>query len=188
MQVFPLTQPPGLGTSARGALRSGAVARAGFTLTEIALAMAIFSFALVSMLGLLSVGLRNSRKANVQVSASNLLSSIVADIQSAQRMPLPDSGIQFNCAKIPLQSTVTYKSVSEFKVLLNYTDPLVLDEAASTANSALNQGLLKVFRVKFTPASSAVPAIRIRVSWPANLPDTAVPEGYLETIAALPIP
>lgn len=137
---------------------------------------------------MLSVGLRNSRKANVQVSASNLLASIVADIQAAQRVPLPENGHIFKCSKTPLQSTVTFKTVKDFVVSLDYTDPLILDEAGSLSTSALSQGLLKVFRVKFTAAASSVPAIRIRVSWPANLPDTAAPEGYLETIAALPIP
>jgi hypothetical protein len=83
---------------------------------------------------------------------------------------------------------VVFKNTSEFEVKLTYTDPLVLDEAGSTSTSVFSNGLLKVFRVKFTAASSSIPAIRIRVSWPANTPDTAIPEGYLETIAALPMP
>jgi prepilin-type N-terminal cleavage/methylation domain-containing protein len=188
MNVFPQEQPPVANPPARAHARGARAARAGFTLTEIALAMAIFSFALVSMLGLLSVGLRNSRKANLQVSASNLLSSIVADIQSAQRVPLAENTTLFKCSKIPLTTTVTTQTQTNFKVGLDYIDPLILDEAGSPSNSILGRGLLKVFRVKFTPAASSVPAIRIRVSWPANLPDTAVPEGFLETIAALPIP
>ena len=160
----------------------------GFTLTEVALAMAIFSFAIVSMLGMLTVGVRNSRKANVQISASNLLSTLVADIQAAKRTESDTGNIEFECRKIPLKPMVTFGTGAEFAVQARYTDPLVLDEAGSLSNNPLNNGLLKVFRVKFTPASSSIPALRIRVSWPANTPDTALPEGYLETIVALPLP
>jgi uncharacterized protein (TIGR02598 family) len=158
----------------------------GFTLTEIALALAIFSFALVSMLGVLSVGLRNSRKANLQVSATNLLSSIVADIQSARKVSLSPTEVQYQCTKVPLQCVVRSTSPSAFEVNLSYTDPLILDEGGTVNNTTVSNGLLKVLRVRFFAAASSVPAVRIRVSWPANAPDNATPEGFLETIAALP--
>jgi hypothetical protein len=150
--------------------------------------MAIFSFAIVSMLGMLTVGVRNSRKANLQVSASNLLSTITADIQAAKRTESESGALSFECRKIPFKANVIYRTASDFVVETAYIDPLVLDEAGSISNNPINNGLLKVFRVKFTPASSSIPALRIRVSWPVNLPDTVAPEGYLETLVALPIP
>lgn len=178
----------GVVDGARRRPRGLARREAGFTLTEIALAMSIFAFALVSMLGLLTVGVRNSRKANIQISASNLLSAITADIQSSKRTNLPDNGFRFECSKTPLQTTVIYSGVTDFTVKPTHPDPLILDEGGSVSTDPMSSGVLKVFRVKCSPALSSIPALRIRVSWPANLSDAAGPEGFLETIAPLPLP
>jgi prepilin-type N-terminal cleavage/methylation domain-containing protein len=156
----------------------------GFTLVEIALAMAIFSFALVSMLGLLSVGLKNSRKSSIQIAASNVLSSIAADIQGASISKSPNGDYTVVSSKLRIKVLVltTRNGTTE----ITYPEPLIVNEACSPTNPADGSGLLKTFLVKLSSAEPGVQAIRVEIRWPSNTPDGVQPEGSLYSLVALP--
>ena len=166
----------------KGMLRHGG--SGGFTLVEIALAMAIFSFALVSMLGLLSVGLKNSRKASIQIAAANILSTIAADIQGADISKAANGAYTTTSRKLKITTAV----LSTGSVQITSPQPLIVDEACSPTNPADGPGLLKTFRVTISSAEPGVQAVRVQIRWPSTTPDTAQPEGSLDSLVALPSP
>ncbi|XHR27172.1 MAG: hypothetical protein ACFUZC_14595 [Chthoniobacteraceae bacterium] len=57
---------------------------AAFSLVEISLALGVASVSLISILGLLPVGLGNAQSANSQTGAMNLATAIAADIRVTQ--------------------------------------------------------------------------------------------------------
>lgn len=60
--------------------------RAGFSLTEVAVALAIASFCLTSIVGMIPVGLLANQAASGQTVTNGIVSSVVADLRGA---PLP---------------------------------------------------------------------------------------------------
>ncbi len=158
--------------------------QAGFTLTEVALAMGIFSFALVSMIGLLSVGLKNSRRANVQISASNLMSAIASDIRSSTCL-LKAGTCSYSSPRLKLSASVDARgSVSGVSPA-----SATLDESGSPADITSPNPLVKLFNVNFTAASAGTTAIRVTIQWPPRaLGSTAPYEGSLDALIPLPSP
>lgn len=63
------------------------IARAGFSLVEVTMAMGIMSFCLVAMLGMLPVGLRQARQSSDQATAMQVLAAVRSDFQN-----VPTSG------------------------------------------------------------------------------------------------
>ena len=175
------------GSDAAGCEATDPVTRCGdggFTLVEIALAMAIFSFALVSMLGLLSVGLKNSRKASIQIAAANILSTIAADLQGAQISNVANGEYTATSQKLKIKAIVASTGATQ----ITYPEPLVVDEACSPVNPTDSQGLVKTFRVTLSAAEPSVRAVRVQIRWPSTTPDSAQPEGSLNSLVALPSP
>ena len=167
----------------------------GFTLTEIALALAIFSFALVSMLGLLSVGMQNSRKANIQLSASNLLGAIAADVQASTRQTNPPATAgdpetyKFVSPKLNITAEVNSDTRTATAVTIDGGTSATIDESGSTVPAgSTTPTLLKQFNVTLTPGADGTPAVRVKIEWPAKRQPTASPEGSLNTLIPFPLP
>lgn len=182
---------PGALTQTRLQIQNMAFARfgkAGFTLAEIAVALGIFSFALVSMMGMLSVGLKNTRKATVQTAASNVLSGIVSDIK-ASKITATAAGTDTQSYTSPKLGITAALDKRNNTVTDSITPsmPLYINEAGSLVNSSAPEVLQKVYSVQITPGADGVPALRVRVEWPANRPPNSRPEGYLETLVPLPL-
>ncbi len=161
----------------------------GFTLAEVALAMAIFSFALVSMLGLLSVGLKSSRKANLQTIAANLLSTIAADLRASSVYPLPDSPGVLSYESPSLKIQASYDDANQELKISSETSLLLTDAGTNAAGLGIaDLGVLKTFRVNLLPPlEKGVQAIRVIISWPSNIPANVKPEGSLDTLVPLPL-
>jgi type II secretory pathway pseudopilin PulG len=70
---------------------------ASFTLVEVVLALAIFSFALVTTMALLSVALRTNKDSSDQVQAANIASLLV----SARRAEPTNGGASFTTFALP---------------------------------------------------------------------------------------
>jgi uncharacterized protein (TIGR02598 family) len=156
----------------------------GFTLTEVALAMGIFSFALVSMIGLLSVGLKNSRRANIQISASNLMSAIASDIRSSTCL-VKSGTYSYSSPRLLLSASVDARGTVSGVTPSN----AVLDESGSPANLSSPSPLLKLFNVSFAAASAGTTAIRVTVQWPPRASGSTAPyEGSLDALIPLPTP
>jgi uncharacterized protein (TIGR02598 family) len=158
--------------------------QAGFTLTEVALAMGIFSFALVSMIGLLSVGLKNSRRANIQISASNLMSAIAADIQASTYL-VKGGTYDYTSPRLKLNASVDARGT------VSAVNPAstILDESGSPADLNAQNPLLKLFTVNFAASSAGTTAIRVTVQWPPKTTSAMTPyEGSLDALIPLPTP
>jgi len=56
--------------------------RGGFTLVEVVLALGIFAFCIVAMVGLMQVALSSSRDSRVDSSVAGLISNLSADLKS----------------------------------------------------------------------------------------------------------
>ena len=63
--------------------------RAGFSLVEVALAVAIAALAIITLLGLLPQGLEMARKTALMVSDSNILEQVTHDMENAVFDTLP---------------------------------------------------------------------------------------------------
>lgn len=68
--------------------------QAGFSLVEVALAVAIAALALITLLGLLPQGLEMARKTAVMVSDSNILEQITHDLENATFDLLPTQTVK----------------------------------------------------------------------------------------------
>jgi hypothetical protein len=149
--------------------------------------MGIFSFALVSMIGLLSVGLKNSRRANVQIAASNLMSAIASDIQSSSWL-VKGGTYSYTSPRLKLRATLDSKGN------VSGVDPgnRILDEGGSPPPvvGTTQAPLAKAFNVIFSAASEGTAAIRVTIQWPASAAATPAkaPEGALDALIPLPTP
>jgi uncharacterized protein (TIGR02598 family) len=159
--------------------------QAAFTLTEVALAMGIFSFALVSMIGLLSVGLKNSRRANIQIAASNLMSAVASDIRSSTRL-VKSGTYSYTSPRLQLTASVDAKGTVSGIAPSNQ----ILDESGSPVGLTSQNPLSKIFNVNFAAASVGTTAIRVTVQWPVSTTGTSTiaPEGSLDALIPLPTP
>lgn len=173
-----------LGTAGGRLSRRRRVKESGFTLAEIAVALGIFSFALVSMMGMLSVGLKNSRRATVQTAASNLLAGIVADIHASKNLSLGDNKYSYTSPKLHITANLDKKTntVSETQ-----TTAISLNESCTIVTPSTPEMIQKVYSVQFFPGAEGIAAIRVRVEWPANRQPSTKPEGFLEALVPLPL-
>jgi hypothetical protein len=147
--------------------------------------MGIFSFALVSMIGLLSVGLKNSRRANIQIAASNLMSAIASDIQSSTRI-VKGGTYSYTSPRLQLSASVDTKGTVSGVAPASK----ILDESGSPTGLTTQNPLSKVFNVTFAAASAGTTAIRVTVQWPVSTgaTSTTAPEGSLDALIPLPTP
>lgn len=161
----------------------------GFTLAEIAVALGIFSFALVSMLGMLSVGLKNTRKATIQTSASNVMAGIVSDIKASKISIATSSGsdtLTFLSPKLGISADLDKKTSTVSSGSISPRMPLYISESCSLVSTSSPEILQKVYSVDITAGAIGVPAVRVRLEWPAIRPSNSRPEGFLETLVPLP--
>ena len=147
--------------------------------------MGIFSFALVSMIGLLSVGLKNSRRANIQIAASNLMSAVASDIRSSTRL-VKSGTYSYTSPRLQLTASVDAKGTVSGVAPSNQ----ILDESGSPVGLTSQNPLSKIFNVNFAPASVGTTAIRVTVQWPVSTTgiSTIAPEGSLDALIPLPTP
>ena len=164
----------------------------GFTLAEIAVALGIFSFALVSMMGMLSVGLKNTRKATVQTSASNVMAGIVADI-NASKITTPTSQTAgtdtrvYVSPKLGITASLDKTTNTVASSSIEPSMPLTLTESCSLMQTGSTEIIQKLYSVQISPGATGVPALRVRIEWPANRASNSRPEGFLETLVPLPL-
>ncbi|RFC42117.1 MAG: hypothetical protein DVB28_002051 [Verrucomicrobia bacterium] len=135
------------------------------------------------MMGMLSVGLKNSRKATVQTAASNLLTGIVADIHASTPLALGDDKFSYTSPKLQLEATLNKKT----NTVTAAPGALSLNESCSVVSQNAPEMLQKVYSVQFFPGTDGVAAIRVRVEWPINRQPNTKPEGFLEALVPLPL-
>ncbi|MEY2599633.1 MAG: hypothetical protein RLZZ142_1892 [Verrucomicrobiota bacterium] len=157
----------------------------GFTLAEVALALAIFSFALVSMLGMLSVGLRTSRKASLQTAAANIIAAIATDARAAKLTEASDS-YSFETPLLGIRGTVALPD----RVLTLDSSPelRMTDGAALVSGQMVNElGVAKLFKVTLEPTPKPNTFLKVTVYWPESAAPPRIPaEGSMSSLITLP--
>ena len=142
--------------------------RAGFSLVEVSLAIGIAVIALLSVVGLLSVGIRNNRISVEETRASFLLTLVEADLRNT----MPGSGVS-GLFGLPLPyatntagGVIVNPSLEQGKV---YTTGLTDAEIpASVSSSPRPRYQASVIFTRLPAQDSLLPiAARLVVNWPA---------------------
>ena len=145
--------------------------KSGFSLVEVALALAIAVFCLVVMMGLLPVGLTSNRASIGETAANGILNEVVSDLRATvPTSPIggPATSQQFGI-KIPASGG---------------TSTSTLYFTAQGATNTLANGAIYKLTVTF-PATTGMKAASVaiaKVSWPAP---AANPSGSVESFVAL---
>jgi uncharacterized protein (TIGR02598 family) len=131
-----------------------------FSLIELTLALGIAAFCLVTVFGLMPVGVQTNRNATSQTSATNIIAAVIADLRATP--------------------TVTDTS-SQFRIVFGTDAALYFDNAGQFTTSLDNNSR---YQLKVTwNGSSALRYADLKVTWPA--PATpANANGSVETFAA----
>ncbi|MEI8340006.1 MAG: prepilin-type N-terminal cleavage/methylation domain-containing protein [Verrucomicrobiota bacterium] len=143
---------------------------AGFTLIEVALAVGIFAFAGVALIGLFSIGLKNNRDSIEELEATTLSQSLLNIRKVSPTMVLP------NFALPPLDQPAETPPAS----------PVFLAADGTLANSAATARFGLIYRIR--PVTAALTSsVYLCLYWPAAAaPDNA--QGRCEIISTVKLP
>jgi len=148
--------------------------KSGFSLVEVALALAIAVFCLVVMMGLLPVGLTTGRATTGETAANSILNEVVADLRATTpSSPVGAASVNSQQFQIPIPA-----SGATAPPTILYFTPQGLASTALTADSRYK------LTVTFpTTAGNKTATIAIaKLSWPAA---SATPSGSVESFVAL---
>lgn len=138
---------------------------ASFTLVEVVLAMGIFTFALVTVLALLSVALSRNKESSDQIQAANIASILVA----ARRAAPTNTGTYFN----------SFALTNLNQALVTNTTVVGLDGTTSTSTGTT----YNLYYVAGTTSATGpnMASVYLLLWWPLNskMP-TNNPSGYYE--------
>lgn len=180
----------------------------GFSLIEVALALGIVSFALLSVVALLPIGISTNRASAEEFHASNLLSFLSADLRNTD--PRLASAHAGNSALFGLP--LPYQVSGAGKLVLNSqlspvssataAVPAACTTGVDAADGLVAPGTLPPSPYQVTVVYSVVPAVgnapiqaRLIVNWPclqgatvADLTDRSKVRGYVEAYVTYPAP
>lgn len=175
----------------------------GFSLVEVALALGLVSFALVTLLALLPVGLRTNRTSVEEIRATCLLSMLEADLRNSD--PTTNGGKSLMLGlRLPYAVDVNGRRIFNPAV----TPVTALDASVTTGLDESERPVppgtsppprfqASVVYTKIPPAGSRRPVEAVLiVHWPAStstvIPGTSawsnVAGGYVATVTAFPSP
>lgn len=134
--------------------RTGFRARGGFSLVEIVIALGIFSFCIVVLLGLMPVGLRAARSVSDESNAVNIGDSIFGAwrMQRAKDSPLTISNLVTNLPALDQKVT---------------GEEFFFDSRGQQVGSAEEGSLKLIYTVE--PSANAS-TVRLRFYWPPLAP------------------
>jgi len=124
-------------------------AASGFSLVEVALAVAIAALAIITLLGLLPQGLEMSRKTALLTNNSNILEQVTRDLENARFDMLPTQVL----TKYFSDQGAELKLNSKDIVYIVQIDPDVKYPASLPKNAA-NQLYLKRFIIRIAASSN----------------------------------
>lgn len=122
--------------------------RSGFSLVEVALAVAIAALAIITLLGLLPQGLEMSRKTSLLASNSSILEQIIRNLENLQWKNLPTNTIK----KYFTDQGLEVKSDSEE---ISYVAEIDFRQSASLPTSEIAQPYLRRVIIRVGTSSSA---------------------------------
>lgn len=142
--------------------------RAGFSLVEVTLALGVTAFCLITLFGLLPLGVKTNQNSISQTAAAAMLSSVMADLRATPKTSLTSR--QYDI------------SIGTPKVL--YLDAEGRIVTATNPNASPRYRLTITF--PSSPAGTFAPTfVTLKVSWPALVdPATTTAVDFVETFAA----
>lgn len=148
-----------------------------FSLVEVVMALGVVAFAIVAVMGLLPVGLREARNSTAEVQAVNLMTLLVADLKNATARGGATSSM--GLSPTPAASGVSVATIHTF-----YTDAA---QGLTTTRSAdsLYRVTLRYNRLDSLTGTEAF----LMVSWPPMtdpLSGSTRPMGQVETYLSIP--
>lgn len=174
------------------------VQRCGFSLVEVAMALGIATFAMITLVALLPIGLESNRISAEETKAAGILSALEADLKNTHpslnqgksllySLPLPyrftsDESIAFNDALKTL-------TVDGYTVRVDEKERPAGENSRSRYQASVIYTRL--------PSANTLNAIQARliVNWPsidagkpADLTDPGKVSGFVETVVSFPHP
>lgn len=175
-------------------------------MVEVALALGVVAFALLSVMALLPLGVKSNQISAEETRASMILTALEADLRNSH--PLLNSGksgmfglqlpyqIDSVSGRMAFNSAITASTVST--PLVDGLTTRGLDEAELPVATALSPRpryqISVVYRLPLAGSLEAVQA-RLVVNWPAqtaavvaDITDPSKVSGYVETLVSFPAP
>ena len=155
-------------------MKAHARSAAGFSLVEVTLALGVAAFCLITVFGLMAVGLMTQQASVRQTTATAIISQIVADLGAATRLPPGQQSKQFSL-------TGHWAAQATPDQLYFMTDGTFITGSTNQQTAPTNA----VFGATVTylkPPTETTSLADITVTWPAQ---AAVPTGSVETFAAI---
>jgi uncharacterized protein (TIGR02598 family) len=132
-------------------------------LVEVVLALGVAAFCLITVLGLLPVGVQTNRNASSQTAVSNIIATVVSDLRTtpAAAMTSPEFAITFDAEKT------------------------LFFDASGQASSSLGADSRYRLNVTWNSAPTGLHYAVLKATWPAEVdPATTRPGGSAEIFAA----
>jgi type II secretory pathway pseudopilin PulG len=151
-----------------------------FTLTEVALALGICSFVLISVLALFATGLQSNRESGQEIQAANLAAMLIS-----MRTATPTNDIP-NLPNFAIPTSVMTTSYGNaYQGGSSLTSYVGLD---GQTTSAANAAYLISCRAGINPTlGKGVAQVYLMLSWPPQMNPVDANAGRYETIAYIPL-
>jgi len=153
---------------------------AAFTLVEVAVAMAITSFCLIALLGLLPIGLKSSQASIEQTAANGILSELIADLRATPPTVPPGAAATSQQFSIPIPASPFIAATPPATTMLYFTS----DGQFSTSLTAQSDYLVTITFLTNGPNAKTATFVELQVSWPAAA-TLANAAGSVQTFVAL---
>jgi len=156
----------------------------GFSLVEVTFALGVIVFCLVTILGLLAVGVNSTHVSTVQTSAINVLTEVTSDLESTPNItpsysPVSAKGTVAETSPIyGIKLPASGAGASAIPTTIYIGED---GQKVATATSALYQ--LNVWTNASTTTQQET-FVRLLITWPAAAAYTSA-QGYVENIIAI---
>ncbi len=135
---------------------------AAFSLVEVTLALGVAGFCLITVFGLLPVGVQTNQSATSQTAASGIIAALIADLRTTPK---------------------TNATSSQFGITFG-TEKTLYFNGSGQASTAISSDSRYRLRITF-PTSGDLTYANVKVTWPAAVdPSVTKPAGLAEMFAA----
>ena len=157
-----------------------------FSLVELTLAIGIAAFCLITVIGLIPVGVQVNRNATSQTRATNIMAAVVADLRSTSKTKFGSGRFGIT---IPSNHTLGADPTCQpcQQCWTNQTQTKYFDDAGKVVAPAVALYRVTLTLVQNPTATATAGAIfyDIRTTWPAAAdPCATTPSGSVEMLAA----
>jgi uncharacterized protein (TIGR02598 family) len=141
------------------------LSRRAFTLIEVTLALGVAGFCLVSIFGLLPIGINSNQASLEQTVAGNIASSILSDLRST---PVTATATAHYGIQLPTTGISTMgPSTSAATIYLAADGSAGTSGAPATSGSAISRYRVTIGFAAPQAGQCAATAVRVLVTWPA---------------------